>query len=68
MSIWRFVPAVRRPWNPAFRSTWNPAFRSTWEAMTHRERQWSFLIDAIIVVVAALALYAGHAAGNVLFP
>ena len=49
--FWRIVPAVSRPWNPAY--------RHVWDAMSHRERQISFLIDAVIVFLAALAFLAG---------
>jgi hypothetical protein len=49
MNLWRFVPAVSRPWNPAY--------RDTWDAMTRRERQVSFLIDAGIFTAAAIGCY-----------
>lgn len=49
--FWRIVPAVSRPWNPAY--------REVWDSMSRRERQISFLIDAVIVFLAALAFLAG---------
>jgi hypothetical protein len=60
MSFWRFVPAVKRPWNPAY--------RETWDAMTHRERQISFLIDVAIIVGAVLCFFAGRELGRAIFP
>jgi hypothetical protein len=60
IDFWRFVPAVKRPWNPAYRDVWN--------TMTHRERQVSFLIDICIIVGAFLAFVAGKELGKVLFP
>lgn len=60
MSIWRFIPAVRRPWNPAY--------RDTWDAMTHRERQISFLIDVAIIVAVTICLFAGREFGRMIFP
>ena len=60
IDFWRFVPAVKRPWNPAY--------RHVWDAMTHRERQVSFLIDVCIIVGAFLSFVAGKELGKVLFP
>lgn len=60
MNLWRFIPAVKKPWNPAW--------HDVWDAMTHRERQVSFLIDAAIVALAIVALVAGHAFGKAIFP
>lgn len=60
MNIWRFIPAVKRPWNPAYRETWH--------AMTHRERQISFLIDVAIIVGAFLAFIGGRELGRMIFP
>lgn len=53
MKLPRWVPEVRRPFNPAF--------RDTWEAMTHTERQVSWLVDwcLVLVVVIGLGLLAG---------
>lgn len=44
--IWRFVPAVPRPFNPAY--------RNVWDLMTRREKQASFLIDMIVVLLAGV--------------
>ena len=56
MNIWRFIPAVSRPWNPAY--------REVWDSMSHRERQISFLIDCAIVALAVIALIAGYRYGS----
>jgi hypothetical protein len=42
--FWRFVPTVPMPFNPAYRSVWG--------LMTRREKQWSFLIDMAVVLIA----------------
>jgi hypothetical protein len=42
--IWRFIPEVGRPFNPAYHSVWG--------LMTRREKQASFLIDVIVVLLA----------------
>lgn len=60
MSIWRFIPAVRRPWNPAY--------RDVWDSMTRRERQYSFLIDIGIILAGVLFFLAGKELGRTLFP
>jgi hypothetical protein len=52
MNLWRFVPAVKKPWNPAY--------RDVWESMTRRERQVSFLIDCAIIVTALAAFLIGR--------
>lgn len=44
--IWRFIPAVTRPFNPAY--------RSVWDLMTRREKQWSFIFDFIIILLAGV--------------
>lgn len=59
MNLWRFIPAVRRPWNPAY--------RDVWASMSHRERQVSFLIDLAIVGAAAIAFAAGHELGHLIY-
>lgn len=56
MNLWRYVPAVKRPWNPAY--------RPIWDRMTHRHRQISFLIDVAIVA----AVFVGFLAGRAIFP
>ena len=43
------IPQVSRPFNPAY--------RATWDAMTPRERQWSFIADMLIVGAVLLILY-----------
>ena len=58
MNLWRFVPAVKRPWNPAY--------RDVWDSMSHRERQISFLIDVAIVVAALIAFWAGLEYGRLI--
>ena len=45
--LWRFIPSVPRPFNPAY--------SSVWDLMTRREKQASFLIDMIVVLLAGLA-------------
>lgn len=60
MNVWDFIPAVRKPWNPAY--------RDTWDAMTHRERQWSFLIDCAIVLFAAVIFFGAREIGRMVFP
>jgi hypothetical protein len=45
--LWRFIPEVGRPFNPAYNSVWG--------LMTHREKQWSFVIDMAVVLLAGLA-------------
>jgi hypothetical protein len=44
MSIWRYIPRVPRPWNPAY--------RGVWDLMTTREKQWSFIIDFAVILIA----------------
>jgi hypothetical protein len=46
MSFWDHIPTVPRPFNPAYRSVWG--------LMTRREKQVSFLIDMIVVLLAGL--------------
>jgi hypothetical protein len=44
--IWRFIPEIGRPFNPAYHSVWG--------LMTRREKQASFLIDALMVFAATV--------------
>jgi hypothetical protein len=44
--LWRFIPEVGRPFNPAYHSVWG--------LMTHREKQFSFLFDVIVVLLATV--------------
>lgn len=44
-------------WFPAATRPWNPAFRDTWDAMSHEERQWSLMVDLVIVVGVLLMLF-----------
>lgn len=60
MDIWRYIPAVKRPWNPAY--------RDVWDSMTHREKQVSFLVDVAIVGGMLVALCAGREFGRAIFP
>lgn len=48
MKLPDWVPEVRRPFNPAY--------RPVWEAMTHTERQASWLADWALVCVAVIVL------------
>lgn len=40
-----WIPKVPRPFNPAY--------HSTWDAMSDNEKRWSFIVDIVIVAVAA---------------
>jgi hypothetical protein len=44
--LWRLIPTVAMPFNPAYRSVWG--------LMTRREKQVSFLIDMLVILLAGV--------------